>query len=140
MILIKSSMLIAVCALSVPSVYALDAPQRQGRGNGQYISAMDTNKDKKISKEEAKGRLARKFDKFDLDGDGFITETELKTAIAQKAAANQGKLIDKLDKDGDKKISKDEAKGKIAQYFIDIDANGDGYLDLKELESMTSKK
>jgi len=43
----------------------------------QILSMMDTNNDQKVSKTEVKGGLANDFDKFDLDGDGFLTKGEL---------------------------------------------------------------
>ena len=38
---------------------------------------MDTNKDKKLSKSEVKGRLKENFDQRDTNSDGFITEEEM---------------------------------------------------------------
>ena len=57
-------------------------PQR-GRGQGgmdpaQFIARMDTNKDGKISKEEAPERMAERFDQMDTNNDGFLTEEEIK--------------------------------------------------------------
>ena len=40
---------------------------------------MDINKDKKISKSEAKGDLKDNFEKRDVNKDGYITEDEMKT-------------------------------------------------------------
>lgn len=138
---IKNGLLIAVCALTTSFANAQERPQRGG-GMGQHIAKMDKDGDKKISKEEATGRLADDFDKFDQDKDGFITQAELK-AMAPKRGKNEGRnkgrLMKMLDKDGDKKISKKEARGKIAEIFDDIDTNGDGYLDVKEMQSMPRK-
>lgn len=41
------------------------------------VARMDANKDKKISKEEAKGNLKENFDRRDTNNDGYITENEL---------------------------------------------------------------
>ena len=46
----------------------------------QLISEMDSNKDGKLSKDEAKGPLAQEFSTIDTDKDGFLTETELEKA------------------------------------------------------------
>ncbi|EOR93521.1 hypothetical protein ADIARSV_3234 [Arcticibacter svalbardensis MN12-7] len=43
----------------------------------KMVENMDTNKDKKISKSEAKGKLKENFDKRDKNKDGYITEDEL---------------------------------------------------------------
>jgi len=45
---------------------------------------LDSNKDGKISKAEAKGPLKNDFAKIDLNKDNFITKTELKKAPKPK--------------------------------------------------------
>lgn len=61
-----------------------EKPSRSGASNNEggpdfkkMLTRMDTNKDGKISKTEAKGNLEENFDKRDTNGDGFIVETEL---------------------------------------------------------------
>jgi Ca2+-binding EF-hand superfamily protein len=58
----------------------------------ELIADLDTNKDGKISKEEARGRLKENFDKIDLNKDGFIDREELlKAATERFAPAPSGK-------------------------------------------------
>jgi len=45
------------------------------------FTALDKDKDGKISKDEAQGRIKEHFDKLDADKDGFITRDELRKAI-----------------------------------------------------------
>lgn len=58
----------------------------QGRPPGdepsadELFSEMDTNKDGKLSKKEAKGPIADEFSKIDTNEDGFITKEELEKA------------------------------------------------------------
>ena len=54
-------------------------------------------------------------------------------------------ILKMLDTNNDDMIDKDEAskdrRGKISEYFDDIDANADGFIDLEELEvSLDGKK
>ena len=44
---------------------------------------MDSNEDKKIAKEEAKGIIAKRFDEFDLDNDGYISKVEMSKTLKQ---------------------------------------------------------
>lgn len=45
---------------------------------------LDTNKDKKISRDEARGMVKRHFDELDTDKDGFISRDELMKAAVEK--------------------------------------------------------
>jgi Ca2+-binding EF-hand superfamily protein len=47
---------------------------------------LDTNRDGKISKDEAKGLIKEHFDKIDRNGDGFISYEELLQAAQEKHA------------------------------------------------------
>jgi EF-hand domain pair len=83
---------------------------------------LDTNKDKLISREEAKANamLSKNFDAIDTNKDGQLSRDELKAF--QKA--------NKADQDGDGNISRAEAarKPNLAKNFDKIDTNKDGIL------------
>lgn len=67
---------------------AVDVRRREegpnGRQNGgrpsfdELLEMMDTDHDKKISKDEANGPLSEDFSRIDANNDGFLTEDELK--------------------------------------------------------------
>ncbi len=42
---------------------------------------MDTDKDKKIAKSEAKNSIAERFEEFDLDNDDYISKIEMGKAL-----------------------------------------------------------
>src|SRR5262249_17990389 len=52
------------------------------------LKAMDADGDGKISRQEAKGKLAEDFDKVDTNKDGYLDRKELR-ALAERIAANQ---------------------------------------------------
>lgn len=114
------------------------------------LQRMDTNKDGKISKNEAEGRIAENFDRIDTNKDGFLDKGELQAMIR---AANPGPgdppgkdrpgpdamlnlILQRMDKNKDGKIAKSEAEGRIADGFDAIDTNKDGFLDKTELQAM----
>ena len=75
--------------------------QRQGppRGQGQQqpythrlIAEMDTNKDKKLSKEEVNGPLAKDFSKIDTNNDGYLSKAELEKAKKPNGQQQQRKI------------------------------------------------
>jgi Ca2+-binding EF-hand superfamily protein len=60
--------------------------QRAEARMAERISALDTNKDGRVSREEAKGseRLASRFDSLDADRDGVLTKDELAARRGQR--------------------------------------------------------
>ena len=61
------------------------------RAPGKGLKALDTNQDKMISRDEAKGRphLTKNFDAIDTNKDGQLTRAELKAY--RKAHKGEGK-------------------------------------------------
>src|SRR5262249_23007133 len=60
----------------------------------EIFARLDTNKDGKISRDEAKGPLEKNFDQLDLNKDGFLDKTEVRRALArfgQKSTQGRGK-------------------------------------------------
>ena len=51
------------------------------------FNRLDTNRDGKISKDEAKGLIKEHFNKIDRNGDGVITYEELLQAAQEKQAS-----------------------------------------------------
>ena len=58
--------------LWAPTTKAQDAPTR--------MAPADTDKDGKLSREEFLANAEKRFDKMDVDGDGFLTTDERKQA------------------------------------------------------------
>ena len=127
------------------------------------LERLDTNKDGKISKDEARGPLAERFDQIDRNKDGFIDRAELKqmarTMQALGKAKDKSKFakgfdkgfnppaassrfpdFDSLDKDADRRLTRDEVKGTaLEKAFDEIATNKDGKIDPKEYESYQKK-
>ena len=105
----------------------------------QVANGLDTNKDGKISKAEAKGRLSNHFAKVDADNDGFISKAEFEN-IPQSGRPSFDKVLSNLDTDKDGKISKTEAKGPLSKNFTKVDTDEDGFISKTEFENMPSPK
>lgn len=83
--------LFVVAGLAAPALADDDAHARRAHRVDEVMARLDTDKDGKISKDEAsKGRrLAKHFDDVDADHDGFVTKAELEAAFARRAAAKK---------------------------------------------------
>ena len=113
------------------------------------LERMDTNKDGKISKAEARGPLADNFDRLDENKDGFLDKDELRKAAA-RFMAQRGAVggagpnapdFDALDRDADGRLTREELKGTpYAEKFDEIDTNKDGKIDKKEFAAYLKKQ
>ena len=141
-----------------------DAAQGKAKGKNKggdldsnidaLLCGLDTNKDGKISRDEAAGRpLAKAFASLDKNKDGYLDRTELAAwvqRIGRAGANNAGKGqkgaafaarnalpdFDALDKDADGRLTPAELKGTTWEELFDkIDTNKDGKIDRKEFET-----
>jgi Ca2+-binding EF-hand superfamily protein len=119
------------------------------------LKAMDADMDGKISRKEAKGKLAEDFDKVDMNKDGYLDRKELRV-LAERMLANQGKGpgpfggpfggpprpdFDAFDKNADGRLTPDELKGTpYAARFAEIDTDKNGYIDRREFESFLKRE
>jgi len=118
------------------------------------LERMDTNKDGKISKEEARGPLANNFDRFDTNKDGYLDRSELRQAAKQFLAAQRAGPakenpragpkfddFDALDRNADGRLTRAELKDTPYEAVFDqIDTNKDGKIDKKEFETYLQKQ
>lgn len=107
------------------------------------LERMDSDKDGRISRNEARGPLKEHFDVLDANGDGDLDRTELRRAAARFLAnrRNQasspreppGPDFDSLDRNADGRLTRDELRGTALDSRFDaIDTNRDGKVDPKE--------
>jgi len=55
----------------------------KGSGGGPSIEMMDKNSDGKLSRDEVPERMAQRFERVDINGDGFIDAAEFETLMSQ---------------------------------------------------------
>ncbi len=121
-------------------------PEREDRDKNrmppapdQIIERLDIDGSGSIIKGEAKGFIAKYFDRIDANGDGKISEEELHHARENRGQKPKGGREDIIAADTDQNgaISIDEATGaglkKMVENFDRIDADGDGQISEEEL-------
>lgn len=133
---------LAISALFLAAAVA-HADDERGR---VFVAEFDTNKDGKVTKQEAEDRRAEIFDILDRDRDGKLDRDELVRRIRMTERALGDKGIDYragsddvdgfiafYDKNDDGLISKDEYKRGQRAWFRKKDKNRDGVLSLADL-------
>ncbi len=117
-----------LCLAAASGFAQTDVPKHGG------MRKLDTNKDKLISREEAKASpaLSKHFDAIDANKDGQLSRAEMK-------AYHQA---NKADQDGDGNISRAEAarKPQLAKHFDQIDTNKDGILTPAERKAWMGQR
>lgn len=119
--------------------YGTGAAGSRGARFAERMRAADTNADGMISREEAASLpgLAARFDAVDANADGNITLAEMQAARGTHRHGNRGEGWKKWDADGDGRLSREETANapRLSQAFGTIDANGDGFLTVEELQA-----
>lgn len=145
---IKTLLLLTLSSALLPLASQAKPEDALGKGKGeppapaQVIERLDTDGNGSISKDEAKGPMAKNFDRIDANSDGEITMTEL--AIARENRKEKAGQLKNADRDGNGAISADEAAeaglDRLVQHFDKIDADGDGEISKQEMGQMAKQR
>jgi Ca2+-binding EF-hand superfamily protein len=111
--------------------------QTAQHGPAAFFAKFDSNKDGKVTAEEARSEAASRFAAADINHDGFLDAAERAAMHPGKQAehgAKKGKAH--IDRDGNGTVSRDEAPPKLLERFDQLDVNHDGVLDHQELSAL----
>jgi Ca2+-binding EF-hand superfamily protein len=109
--------------------------------SAQIIEKLDVDQDGRVSRQEAGNHwMAHKFERVDVDSDGFLTYEEILAFKSgckhkhKKYGKHADKILVKLDADQDGVISVEEAREHwLGHKFEKVDADSDGFITLDEL-------
>jgi Ca2+-binding EF-hand superfamily protein len=99
---------------------------RSGKDSATFLQKFDKDRDGKVSKEEFPHE--RRFAEIDADGDGALSETEIKDAMDKRQREEGYGLFERFDLNSDGKITREEFTGPAAA-FERLDRNNDGVID-----------
>ena len=111
------------------------------RGPGMDLTAMDTDKDGKVSKAEATAYRTAETASIDANADGKLSVDELAAMhlkqMTDAAKTMAQRMVDRMDTDGDGMLSAAElvAHPMPGDMFDRLDANKDGFVDQAELDA-----
>ena len=144
----KTIILMLLC-ITLITLNAQAKPEREDRdGNrvpptpDQIIERLDSDASGSITEDEAKGFVAKYFERIDANSDGEISEVELLQVRENRGQKpKQGRAdIKAADSDQNGAISIDEAGDagleKVVENFDRIDADGDGEISKEEMHQL----
>ena len=109
----------------------------------ERLWAADSDGDGRLAVEEIPEQMRARFDRIDLNQDGYADPSEIDSMMRRRGGVNgpaggPGGLMQR-DSDGDGKLSMDEAPPQLKRRFDQLDSNGDGFLERDELSSMRGR-
>jgi len=124
------------------------APTPQGNPGAmlERLSGMDRNGDGKLSPDELPEPFRPMLERFDRNTDGALDREELSN-LARERMGNPGdpaqlaaQMLRRADANSDGKLSGEEIPPFLRDRLESLDKNGDGALELTELQSMTGNQ
>ena len=96
------------------------------------FTALDTNKDGKISKEEFEANRPARIQLADTNKDGKVSKKEYEKFVVKRAKERADRMFARLDRNNDGKIDSDDTKMLADARFDRVDANHDGVITKDE--------
>lgn len=107
------------------------AADAKGPGD-DHFSRFDEDGDGKVSVSELDARHQEFLAGADKDGDGFITKEEMKALHETHKAEHKTRMFPDANNDG--KVSRREFEDAARDHFNELDQNGDGLIGEDEME------
>lgn len=118
-------------------------PEKEKKG---FLQKFDSDGDGKVSKDEFKDSMGKRFQHMDSDHNGTISIEEFQQYRQQQRGIdpNKAKAIAKHDSDADGKLSKEEFLAprikRAEEKFIELDKNNDGMLSADEIPDTSNQQ
>ena len=101
----------------------------------RWFKSADTDRDQRISRDEADVLEVKRFSRLDRDSDGTVTVEEIDRLLSERIARQRESILRRLDADRDRSITRAEIDARTADMFATLDADGDGGITTEEIAS-----
>lgn len=129
----KRALAVGVAALlATGSLAAAAGPTGHG---GRMLERLDLDGDGAVSRDEARAFGDARFQRWDRDSNGVVTEAEMIEAAQERIAARVGKMFARMDRNGDGRLERAELDAMGSARFERMDADGDGRISIEEIRA-----
>lgn len=130
-----------LCSLALAGLVVIaGAAQADNHRGGPDFSTLDLNGDGSLTQEELRTLADQRFTARDTNGDGALSAAELQAAAADRAGRRSAGMIERLDQNGDGLLQRSEleARGsdRGARMFERADSDGDGAISAEEFQAI----
>lgn len=101
----------------------------------RWFKSADTDRDQRISREEADVLEVKRFSRLDRDSDGTVTVAEIDQYLSERIARQRESILRRLDADRDRSVTRAEIDARTADMFATLDADSDGGITSEEIAS-----
>ena len=98
------------------------------------VQKLDANKDGRITPDEIKPRMLKRFTMFDSNGDKSVTAQEFEAVLQKRAEQRRQRLFALIDVNKDGTITQAEYERLTDDMFDKADTDHNGGMDLAELK------
>jgi Ca2+-binding EF-hand superfamily protein len=120
-----------------------DGHGRHGHMGERFWNKLDQNGDGKITQDELKADVTSRFSAIDTNKDGKVTQDEVAQYFTAKRDEMKAKFAERLkeaDANKDGKWSKDELSKMPETHFSKLDSNSDGFVTQAELDAHRAER
>ena len=110
-----------------------------GEKHARMFDRLDANNDEQINRDEIKPVVAKRFKRFDTDGDGVVSAAEIDAHLMKRVERQRAHILKRFDRDDDGAVSRAEFDRQVARMFDLADENDDGLVSREEAREMRAE-